>query len=389
MPRRETKRGDERTPLTGSYDVIVCGASFAGLTVARQLAGSGARVLVLDRYEIGERQTSACGIPTEWLRAMGLEASARQEFGELVVHTPHGTSRYDLPWTFSTFDYRELCELLWAQSRRRVRDRQGQRPYRRDRPHRPRRRLRPADRRRARLAPDPRLRRRLPAARRPALARARGPSGGPFATTSRSGSTAATCPPATAGASPLAASSGSASAPSTRASTSRTRPCCWPRTSSGPPSATRATGSRTRSAPGPRTGSSSSATRPGHCLPLTAEGIRTAFYFGIKLGRRAPRGRRGPPGPRGGAPQLRRVRRRARMEVPLDAPCPEAPAEDAGPRPAGGDPRLRAQALHRLGLRPLPQHRPARVRGPADQRSAATSGRPTHKSRLLRTPLPK
>ena len=95
--------------------MIVCGASFAGLTVARQLAGSGARVLLLDRYEIGERQTSACGIPTEWLRAMGLEASARQEFGELVVHTPRGTTRYHLPWTFSTFDYRELCELLWTE----------------------------------------------------------------------------------------------------------------------------------------------------------------------------------------------------------------------------------------------------------------------------------
>jgi flavin-dependent dehydrogenase len=115
VPKRLTKRGDERTPLSGSWDVIVCGASFAGLTVARQLAGSDTRVLVLDRYEIGERQTSACGIPTEWLRVMGLEASARQEFGELVVHTPHGTSRYELPWTFSTFDYRELCELLWAQ----------------------------------------------------------------------------------------------------------------------------------------------------------------------------------------------------------------------------------------------------------------------------------
>jgi menaquinone-9 beta-reductase len=115
MPKRQTKRGDERTPLSGNYDVIVCGASFAGLTVARQLAGSGARVLVLDRYEIGERQTSACGIPTAWLEVMGLEGSKRQEFGELVVHTPRGTSRYELPWTFSTFDYRELCELLWAQ----------------------------------------------------------------------------------------------------------------------------------------------------------------------------------------------------------------------------------------------------------------------------------
>ena len=113
VPTRSTKRGADRTPLGGDYDVIVCGASFAGLTVARQLSGSGARVLLLDRYDVGERQTSACGIPTSWLHAMGLEGSARQEFGSLVVHTPHGTSRYDLPWTFSTFDYRELCRILF------------------------------------------------------------------------------------------------------------------------------------------------------------------------------------------------------------------------------------------------------------------------------------
>jgi flavin-dependent dehydrogenase len=113
VPVRATKRGEERTPLDGRHDVLVCGASFAGLTVARELAGSGADVLVLDRYEIGERQTSACGIPTDWLRATGLMESERQRFGELVVHTPHGTSRYQLPWTFSTFDYRQLCELLW------------------------------------------------------------------------------------------------------------------------------------------------------------------------------------------------------------------------------------------------------------------------------------
>jgi len=113
VPTRSTKRGADRIPLGGDYDVVVCGASFAGLTVARQLSGSSARVLLLDRYDVGERQTSACGIPTAWLHAMGLEASARQEFGELVVHTPYGTSRYDLPWTFSTFDYRELCQLLF------------------------------------------------------------------------------------------------------------------------------------------------------------------------------------------------------------------------------------------------------------------------------------
>jgi flavin-dependent dehydrogenase len=113
MPVRATKRGDERTPLDGERDVLICGASFAGLAVARELAGSGADVLIVDRYEIGERQTSACGIPTEWLRRLGLMEAERQRFDTLVMHTPHGDARYRLPWTFSTFDYRELCQLLW------------------------------------------------------------------------------------------------------------------------------------------------------------------------------------------------------------------------------------------------------------------------------------
>jgi flavin-dependent dehydrogenase len=122
MPVRATKRGDDRTPLSGHYDVLVCGASFAGLSVARELAGSRrpdgepARVLVIDRYEIGERQTSACGIPTSWLYAMGLEGSLQQTFDELVVHTPYGSSRWPLPWSFSTFDYRTICRILWEQS---------------------------------------------------------------------------------------------------------------------------------------------------------------------------------------------------------------------------------------------------------------------------------
>jgi menaquinone-9 beta-reductase len=115
VPIRATKRGDERTPLDGSHDVLICGASFAGLAVARELAGSGADVLIVDRYEIGERQTSACGIPTLWMEAMGLMDAERQRFDSLLMHTPHGDSRFRLPFTFSTFDYRALCALLWEQ----------------------------------------------------------------------------------------------------------------------------------------------------------------------------------------------------------------------------------------------------------------------------------
>ena len=70
---------------------------------------------MLDRYEIGERQTSACAAPTAWLHNLGLEGSIRQTFDSLLVHTPGVTARWPLPWTFSTFDYRELCVALWAQ----------------------------------------------------------------------------------------------------------------------------------------------------------------------------------------------------------------------------------------------------------------------------------
>ncbi len=117
VPVRATKRGAARTRLERDCDVLVCGASFAGLAVARELAGSGARVLMIDRYEIGERQTSACAVPTTWLDALGLRSTLLQTFGELVVHTPWRRSRWRLPWTFSTFDYRGLCALLWEQAR--------------------------------------------------------------------------------------------------------------------------------------------------------------------------------------------------------------------------------------------------------------------------------
>jgi flavin-dependent dehydrogenase len=116
MPVRATKRGAERTPLSGDFDVLICGASFAGLAAARELSGSGAKVLMIDRYEVGEKQTSACAAPTAWLENLGLMGSVRQTFGDLVTHTRHRTFRWHLPWTFSTFDYRELCGLLKDQS---------------------------------------------------------------------------------------------------------------------------------------------------------------------------------------------------------------------------------------------------------------------------------
>ena len=97
-------------------DVLVCGASFAGLAVARELAGSGADVLVLDRAEIGANPTSACAAPTAWLEALGLGTAIRQELRCMRFTTPHGSVRYRLPWSWAAFDYETLCRLLWEQA---------------------------------------------------------------------------------------------------------------------------------------------------------------------------------------------------------------------------------------------------------------------------------
>ena len=115
-PARAAARADERGR---SADVLVCGASFAGLAVARELAGAGADVLVVDRYEIGARATSACAAPTPWLHAMGVASAIRRELPAMTFTTPHGTVRYRLPWSWSAFDYRELCAAAVGAVRRR------------------------------------------------------------------------------------------------------------------------------------------------------------------------------------------------------------------------------------------------------------------------------
>jgi flavin-dependent dehydrogenase len=46
---------------------------------------------------------------------MGVAGAIRQELPCMAFHTPHGSARHRLPWSWSSFDYRELCRLLWAQ----------------------------------------------------------------------------------------------------------------------------------------------------------------------------------------------------------------------------------------------------------------------------------
>lgn len=98
--------------MRGDWDAIVVGASFAGLLAAEELAQAG-RVLLIDKDEIGEGQTSACATPVEVLERLDATETIEQVHRDLVVHLPGGVVRaYQPAYQFATFDYRGLCRLL-------------------------------------------------------------------------------------------------------------------------------------------------------------------------------------------------------------------------------------------------------------------------------------
>ncbi len=368
MPRRETKRGEDRTPIGGSRDVVVCGASFAGLTVARELAGTGADVLVCDRYEIGERQTSACAAPTGWLRALGLEDSIRQTFCRLVIHTPHTTARMELPWTFSTFDYRTLCEILWDGCEAEFETAK-------------------VDGRLQAANGDGAI----------AISTDRGVISAPLVVDCLGwrrvlGSGENVQPPEARLSRGLEVHPWSASEELEIWIERGVVPAGYgwsfpagdevrvgvgsfdPRFHVKQPTVELAERLGVESVryqgnwiphrirPATDTGVFFAGDSAGHCLPLTAEGIRTAFYFAIACGRELRAVLEGRKGPRPGPGRLRAVLGLTPLEVRVAAARAAAHSQGAAPPPgppAGGDAE---QALRRLVLRPLPADRAAGVR---------------------------
>jgi flavin-dependent dehydrogenase len=92
------------------YDVIIAGASFAGLAAAERLRG---RVLVLDREPLGDGVTSACAAPVAVVEAMGAAGAIQGVHDRLVLHTPDRSADWPLPEPFCTFDYRRFCRLAF------------------------------------------------------------------------------------------------------------------------------------------------------------------------------------------------------------------------------------------------------------------------------------
>lgn len=95
------------------YDVLVAGASFAGLAVAQGVRG---RVLVADRLALGEGQTSACGAPASVVSRAGAQAAIQQVHHALVIHTSRREFVWELQEPYCTFDYRDFCRMAWQRA---------------------------------------------------------------------------------------------------------------------------------------------------------------------------------------------------------------------------------------------------------------------------------
>jgi flavin-dependent dehydrogenase len=91
------------------YEVVIVGASFAGLAVASQIFG---RVLLIDRLEIGQGQTSACATPLVLLERLGVSESVLQIHRSFHVHTPLNTFDYYPSSFYCTFDYKRFCRTF-------------------------------------------------------------------------------------------------------------------------------------------------------------------------------------------------------------------------------------------------------------------------------------
>ncbi len=102
--------------MSNDFDIIIAGASYAGLAAARHLAGVGARVLLIDEHAIGAIRRSACAVPTRTLAAVRGLVSACQETGWGVVHTRYNTVRFRWPGPWMVVDHRALCVALRAQA---------------------------------------------------------------------------------------------------------------------------------------------------------------------------------------------------------------------------------------------------------------------------------
>lgn len=91
------------------YDAIIVGASFAGLAVASRLRG---KILLIDKKDIGQQQTSACGTLLKVPQSLEAMDSVLQIYDSGFIHTPSRTIQYPLHHRFCSLDYGKFCQII-------------------------------------------------------------------------------------------------------------------------------------------------------------------------------------------------------------------------------------------------------------------------------------
>ena len=91
------------------FDVIIIGASFAGLSVASKLKGN---VLLIDKFNIGDFQVSACGAPNDIVKEIGCEDSILQVSNIFSFHVNKKRVDFYLERPYCTFDFKKFCKIL-------------------------------------------------------------------------------------------------------------------------------------------------------------------------------------------------------------------------------------------------------------------------------------
>ncbi|MDP3013637.1 MAG: NAD(P)/FAD-dependent oxidoreductase, partial [Candidatus Subteraquimicrobiales bacterium] len=90
------------------YEVIIAGASFAGLSVARELKDK--KIFLIDRRSIGAFTASACAAPLSLLEENGCEQSVLKVTDKIRFTTPYGSITYNSIIPVATFDYELFCK---------------------------------------------------------------------------------------------------------------------------------------------------------------------------------------------------------------------------------------------------------------------------------------
>jgi len=95
------------------FDVIIIGASFAGLSVASKLKGN---ILLIDKCNIGDCQISACGTPVDVVKEIGCEDSILKVSNIFSFHVNKKRVDFYLEKPYCTFDFKKFCQILGSKT---------------------------------------------------------------------------------------------------------------------------------------------------------------------------------------------------------------------------------------------------------------------------------